>query len=79
MLLAGVAALAMLLTALRLEHTRGVELPVPSGPFPVGRTTMTWTGETVDPLAPPGNKRELFVWLWYPAEASGSAPATNAP
>ena len=79
LVLAGVAALALLLTALRIEHTRGVELPVPSGPFPVGRTTMIWTGQPVDPLSATTNKRELFAWLWYPTEASGSAPADYLP
>jgi predicted dienelactone hydrolase len=78
-LLAGLAALAMLLTALRIEHTRGVELPVPSGPFPVGRATTTWTSNAVDPLAPAGNQRELFAWLWYPAAASGAMPADYLP
>lgn len=60
-----------------LEHRTPMELPRPTGPFAVGRTTFDWvekgrtddfgqTAEAVD--------RELVVWVWYPAvPGTGSA------
>lgn len=67
--LAIVVAVALSLGLLWLDHTRSTTLPVPSGPFAVGRTTLVWKDPGhVDPMAPqPGTKRELFVWVWYPA------------
>ncbi len=69
LVLAVVAAVAFSLGILWIDHTRSTTLPVPSGPFAVGRTTLVWTDPNhVDPMAPqPGTKRELFVWVWYPA------------
>src|SRR5579871_3083551 len=54
------------------------KLPVPSGPFGIGRIGYDW----VDPLRPdrystdPHRRRELMVYFWYPtsdrsADASG--------
>ena len=62
---------ASLLGALWLERETEIALPVPTGPFAVGRTLCDWADDkTLDPLAPvPGTKRELLVWIWYPAEA----------
>lgn len=67
--LAVVVAVVVSLGILWIDHTRSTTLPVPSGPFAVGRTTLAWKDPVhVDPLAPqPGTKRELFVWVWYPA------------
>jgi predicted dienelactone hydrolase len=44
-------------------------LPPPTGPYDVGRISDDWVDEQrIDPLAPtPGTKRELPVWIWYPA------------
>ena len=60
-----------------LERTSTTELPAPTGPFAVGRAIFEWRDEaTVDPLAPePGTKREVLVWLWYPATPAPSAAA----
>ena len=65
----GVAALALILGLLRLEHGFPVTLPKPTGPFAVGRTMYHWVDAArTDSLAPvPNQKRELIVWLWYPA------------
>lgn len=70
-----VAALAGLLCILWLDHTRATSLPTPSGPFAVGRTTMVWRDTTgLDAMAPrPGVERELFVWIWYPADTQPSS------
>jgi len=55
------------LAALWLEHRTEVTLPVPTGPYAVGRVTYVWTDATPDTLAPvPGTRRELMVWIWYP-------------
>ncbi|HEX3008372.1 MAG TPA: dienelactone hydrolase family protein [Bacteroidales bacterium] len=49
-----------------------VTLPAPTGQFAVGRTTFEWTDTSrLDSLAlEEGLKRELFVWVWYPATKS---------
>ena len=63
-----VVGIAVLLGLLWLDHNRETMLPTPTGPFAVGRTTYAWSDAVqADPLAPPpGTKRELFAWLWYP-------------
>jgi dienelactone hydrolase len=71
----GVIALAVLLALLWREHKAEMTLPEPTGHFAVGRTTYTWVNNAeIDELAPPpGAKREVVVWIWYP-----SAPGTSA-
>src|SRR5215470_11370024 len=79
-LLAGLAllgffGLALLFLALWVERRSDITLPIPTGPFAVGRSTDVWADDTPDPLAPtPGTKRELAVWIWYPSahEQSGA-------
>src|SRR5215472_5729359 len=46
-------------------------LPEPTGPYPVG-TTSLWLTDTSrpDPWAAGVNERELMVSLWYPATSS---------
>jgi dienelactone hydrolase len=65
-----VAAIALLLGSLWLDHARAISLPAPTGHFPVGRTTYVWSDPSqTDPMAPsPGAQRELLAWIWYPAE-----------
>ena len=65
----GVLAAGVLLGALWLEHRTGIALPAPTGAFAVGRATYAWADEAhSEPLAPvPGTKRELLVWICYPA------------
>jgi dienelactone hydrolase len=52
---------AAIVLLLWFEHRRAVELPVPTGPLPVGRTSVT-TGD-------------LRLWIWYPAAAAAPAGA----
>src|SRR5882724_2673966 len=42
---------------------------MPTGPFAVGRTQYAWRDSAhLDALAPqPDTKRQLVVWIWYPA------------
>lgn len=62
----------ILLLVMWQEHRTGIELPTPTGPFPVGRTAYAWTNEAgTGELAPaPGSKRQVLVWVWYPAARS---------
>src|SRR5262249_54071154 len=74
----GVAGVLILVGWLWIEQASQTSLPEPTGPFAVGRTVCDWVDETaVDTLAPvAGAKRELLVWVWYPA-ARGSAPVDD--
>jgi dienelactone hydrolase len=71
----GVLGVAALFAALWLEHRTDITLPAPSGAFAVGRVLFDWSDEkTIDTLAPaPGTKRELLVWIWYPAAVGQSS------
>jgi len=50
-----------------------VELPAPTGPYPVGRTTFHWVDKSREEAETKeaGDKRELVVHVWYPATHSG--------
>jgi len=76
--MSGVLGVGALLLSLWLEHRTGLTLPTPTGPFAVGRAIYDWTDDAaLDTLAPvPGTKRELLVWIWYPA-AAGQSVALN--
>ncbi len=65
-----------LLGSLWWDHNRQTLLPTPTGPFAVGRTTYVWSDPVhSDSMAPqPGAKRELFVWIWYPAVRAQPSP-----
>lgn len=52
--LGGVTAVLLLFIGVWVEHALPIELPHPSGPLPVGRTSRT--------LGP-----GLVAWIWYPA------------
>lgn len=70
----GVVGVGVLLGSLWLEKRTEITLPTPTGSFAVGRAIYDWTdAATPDTLAPvPGTKRELLVWIWYPAAAGQS-------
>jgi predicted dienelactone hydrolase len=75
-IVAGTLAVVGVIAFLWIDHRRETVLPEPTGPFAVGRSTYAWKdapGE--DPVAPrPGTKREVLVWMWYPAAVEKSAP-----
>src|ERR1022692_582627 len=73
-----IIGIAAILGLLRLEHGFAVTLPQPTGPFAVGRAMYDWVDNArTDSLAPvAGQKRELIVWIWYPAAAK--TPVQNA-
>lgn len=76
----GIAAVASALLYMSWEHRRPVELPGLTGPFAVGRTTFAWIDySTVDELSASGEKRQVRVWMWYPAGGRGAVPADYLP
>jgi predicted dienelactone hydrolase len=68
-----------LVGSLWIERGTEVTLPAPTGPFAVGRALYDWVDDAaLDALAPvPGTKRELLVWIWYPASAGQSGAAVD--
>ena len=66
-----------LLGALWLDHTRATRLPVPTGPFAVGRTTQVWRDTLPAALAPLGTRRTLLAWLWYPTASHAAQPVAE--
>jgi len=73
--LVAVAGVLALLGSLWLDHARSTMLPIPTGPYKVGRSTYAWTDETrLNPFAPtPNTRQELGIWMWYPAAPTPSA------
>jgi len=61
---AATVASAAIVVLLTVEHRRTVELPVPTGPLAVGRTSVT--------------TNDFRLWIWYPA-AAAAAPDTYLP
>jgi hypothetical protein len=76
-----VLAVPTVVVLLGLRQPRAVTLPRPTGPYAVGRLVADWRDDhRVDPFAPLGGRRELPVWIWYPASGQrSSAPATYMP
>jgi len=70
--LIALAGMAALLLALWVEHGIPLALPTPTGQFAVGREVYDWVHETTPGNLSPvrGAKRELLVWIWYPADAA---------
>src|SRR6266436_1099960 len=76
----GAAGLALITGAFCLwQWNRPVALPMPSGPFAVGRTWHEWRDfSRKDPLSPVQHQpRQLAIWLWYPSE-EGPLPGRPA-
>lgn len=61
------------------QSPRLVGLPAPNGPYPVGRLTCHWQVPSDDKLPPShhGGRRELMVWIWYPAALQPGAQAAE--
>jgi predicted dienelactone hydrolase len=76
-----IVGLTVLFALLWRDHKTATTLPEPTGHFAVGRTTYTWMNDAeTDELAPsPGTKREVVVWMWYPATATSGAAGAAAP
>ncbi len=77
MVLGGGVLLTMLgviafVAVLSIEHRMSTTLPVPTGPYSVGRIHLTWSRRG-DRSAP----HDLLVWLWYPAAAKPTAATSR--
>jgi hypothetical protein len=74
-----ILGIGLVLAWLRIEHGLTLTLPMPTGPFEVGRTTFHWVDTSrTDSRAPvPNLKRELVVWVWYPAAPKSSASGAD--
>lgn len=74
-----VAGISVLLVSLWLEHRFGLTLPQPTGPLAVGRAVYDWSDpNAADPFAPVSEtRRELLVWIWYPAVPAPSAATAD--
>jgi predicted dienelactone hydrolase len=59
-----------------ISHRQPLTLPSPTGQYRVGRTEYDWVDNSrIDPFSHHTNeKRELLVWVWYPANASQQNP-----
>jgi predicted dienelactone hydrolase len=80
--LAIIVLCALFVGSLSVSRSTPVQLPSPSGDYAVGRTQYDWVdGKRIDLLAPYTNtKRELLVWVWYPAKAQrGLSPVAYLP
>jgi predicted dienelactone hydrolase len=68
----GVIGIGLLFAFFWIEHKSSVTLPKPTGPYPVGRVEYDWVDSTrIDSLSPsPKIKRQLTVWIWYPADSA---------
>ncbi len=79
----GAVALAGLVAVMWSLHQRPVMLPAPAGPYAVGRVEYDWVDPARAETFGPGHdgKRELDVWVWYPAApaAGNAAPAPYLP
>lgn len=75
----GALGVGTLLVVLWLEHRTELTLPAPTGSFAVGRAIYDWADDMqLDTLAPvPGTKKELLVWIWYPAAPGKSVTVNN--
>jgi dienelactone hydrolase len=72
LILPPVGAVGILLGAMWLDHRSDTALPMPTGPYAVGRTTFD--------LAPrSGTPTELVVWMWYPAAGVSAASTEYLP
>lgn len=68
------ALIGIIILVFLVERHSRISLPEPTGDFGVGRITYEWTDTTrIDSLAlEDGSRRELFLWVWYPASKSSS-------
>jgi len=57
-----------------------VELPEPGGPYAVGRTSFHWKDASRQEVMTddPGDRREIMVQVWYPAQLPVKASSTAA-
>ncbi|MGW7164423.1 alpha/beta hydrolase family protein [Streptomyces sp. NPDC054884] len=60
----------------QVPYSSELELPSPTGPYPVGRRTLHLVDRhRTDPWVPTAGNRELMVTVSYPARSAGGLPA----
>ncbi len=74
-----ILAFDLLIGYLSVQRNTLLPLPVPAGRYAVGRALYDWVDTNrVDTLSDlPNQRRELLVWVWYPARVD--SPGTPAP
>jgi predicted dienelactone hydrolase len=68
-----ILGIGSLLGLLVFDHNRETLLPAPTGSYAVGRATFVWGNAPPDSLRPQDPRRELVVWIWYPAASQPDA------
>jgi predicted dienelactone hydrolase len=77
--LMSVAAAAAIGIAAQLPSIGPASLPVPTGPFGIGRVTVSYEDESrIEPLDPKLGSRRILVNVWYPADAPASTRVATA-
>lgn len=72
---------AVVVLCLFLSLALQLDLPKPTGPYTVGRTTTNWVDASRSEVitADPNDTRELPTSIWYPAETGTGTKATYFP
>ena len=73
-----VSTLLVIVMSLPIAKAQDTPLPVPTGPYQVGVTSLTLIDETREEIftKEPGDKRAVTVWVWYPADVpEGAEPS----
>src|SRR5262245_4333392 len=72
----GFACVVAFIAILGWRQPDELALPAPTGPYAVGRIALDWRDDRrVDAFAPvPGTKRDLPIWIWYPAARDATQP-----
>lgn len=74
-----VAAAAAIGIAAQSPSIGPCRLPLPTGPFGIGRVTVLYEDEsTIEPLDPKLGPRRILVNVWYPADAPASKGIATA-
>ncbi len=74
-----VAAAATIGIAAQSQSVGPGHLPVPTGPFGIGRVTVVYEDESrIEPLDPKHGPRRTLVNVWYPADAPASKGVATA-
>jgi dienelactone hydrolase len=75
-----VVALAVMLAGSANAAPTVSPLPVPTGPYSIGRQSFDWIDDSRPDTESPNGHRELIVWVWYPASpVAGARPAVLFP
>lgn len=76
-------SLLIAVSAVLVVHGKGsssAQLPVPSGPFAIGRCSFDWIDRSrTDALSPDEPGCELMVYVWYPAAHNGQGLGKASP